>query len=630
MMTHALAGLFGLMVGISFVGWGKALGFALGLKTNADWARQAVWGIAWAFAAGGVLNVYKLISPLSIGGLILAGLVLFAVLSLGQSRFRWDPNVLSHSMDARRLLLAGVLGVLLLLCLFEYAGWISAYLFNPHDDSHAYLVFAEKMVQTGGLGDDPYSMRRLLTSLGSQHFLHAMVLPFFSYEHLYMLDLGLAVLLGVGLIYGMARRNGASPLFALVASFFFVWVWPPIEMPVNLTSAVIPVLLWVELYNALRDGSDGSHPLRGRIVLQALLASALISLKLTYLPAVLVLYLAVLLWRLAAGPQRVRTAIEVCLIACGTLLLLLPWMINHLHSSGTLLYPLFGRGYEGSQYGSFASPWADLTWQNALHAALKNLVRNTYLVPLVIATFCYVRWKDKQNVSAGPLAVLFGSVSAFLGLLLMIAIPAYGVRYAAPILFGAFMALAVRRFTSLRLLALLFAVGLIFASGDSNLFSRLTRCSKNIAQAAKTPVYAPSAEELASYRGLQAAVPPGAVLLARLSLPMLLDFNRNTVYVIDWPGGASPAPGLPSFKGGEALAEYLRSKSIRYVAYSYGNEANFQKERWKIRLESDNIWVVTQARHAFDFQDNLMELGSTRRRIYDDGKHFVLDLNERI
>jgi hypothetical protein len=87
---------------------------------------------------------------------------------------------------------------------------------------------------------------------------------------------------------------------------------------------------------------------------------------------------------------------------------------------------------------------------------------------------------------------------------------------------------------------------------------------------------------------------------------------------------------MPSFKGEEALADYLVSKSIRYVAYSYANEANFPRKSLAGRLEIKpqvSFWLRNQALNTFEFQDSLQKLGKTRKRIYDDGENFVIDLS---
>jgi hypothetical protein len=138
-----------------------------------------------------------------------------------------------------------------------------------------------------------------------------------------------------------------------------------------------------------------------------------------------------------------------------------------------------------------------------------------------------------------------------------------------------------------------------------------------------------SDKDVLRYARMQQSIPQGETVLTRLAYPFVLDFKRNRIFIADWPGGASPPPGMPSFKGDEALANYLISKSIRYVAYSYANEANFSWKLYGKRINHGNNQIRTTARHTFDFQYNLKQLGKTRKRIYDDGYIFVLDLLNR-
>jgi hypothetical protein len=84
---------------------------------------------------------------------------------------------------------------------------------------------------------------------------------------------------------------------------------------------------------------------------------------------------------------------------------------------------------------------------------------------------------------------------------------------------------------------------------------------------------------------------------------------------------------MPFFQGGERLADYLCGRPIRYVAYSYLNEAGFYEGLFEERLRPETEpWLRLQALHTRDFQRNLSELGRTRKVLYDDGDVFVLDL----
>ena len=137
--------------------------------------------------------------------------------------------------------------------------------------------------------------------------------------------------------------------------------------------------------------------------------------------------------------------------------------------------------------------------------------------------------------------------------------------------------------------------------------------------------------EFEQYKALQSSVPAGEIILARLDRNFLFDFNRNQVYIIDIPGGASPPPGMPSFVGSEKLAQYLAAKGIKYVAYSYGNEARYPRSSVERMLRPHvNPLLRTEVQHSLDFQDNLMDLYKTRKIIYDDGKNFVLDISIKV
>lgn len=140
----------------------------------------------------------------------------------------------------------------------------------------------------------------------------------------------------------------------------------------------------------------------------------------------------------------------------------------------------------------------------------------------------------------------------------------------------------------------------------------------------------PSRRQAAEAMGAaQNSVPAGEPLLVRLEQPYLMDFSRNPIRVVDHPGAVSPPPGLPVFEGGDAIRDYLVGQGIRYLAFSYRTDANFSRERFGARLDPGFHPVPRHlAEIAFAFDEALHELATTRRKLYDDGDTFVLDLKE--
>ncbi len=145
-------------------------------------------------------------------------------------------------------------------------------------------------------------------------------------------------------------------------------------------------------------------------------------------------------------------------------------------------------------------------------------------------------------------------------------------------------------------------------------------------------LFAPRPDWAVSERRLkqmQAAVPEGAAILVHLATPFLLDYTRNIIYVCDLPGGVSPPPGLPVNGNREEIAGYLRARKIRYVAYSYANEAGFSYKDLADRLDMTNSTWREQARLMFAFHRQLERMGQTYKRIFDDGDTYVIDLDAK-
>ena len=84
---------------------------------------------------------------------------------------------------------------------------------------------------------------------------------------------------------------------------------------------------------------------------------------------------------------------------------------------------------------------------------------------------------------------------------------------------------------------------------------------------------------------------------------------------------------MPAFKDPEALVNCLVLKSLRYIPYS----------SWSINHPPDvdtsepglSSWFRLQSQLSHDFRDNVQELAKTRKKLYEDGENFVLDLGSQ-
>jgi hypothetical protein len=308
-------------------------------------------------------------------------------------------------------------------------------------------------------------------------------------------------------------------------------------------------------------------------------------------------------------------------------------------SSGTLLYPIFGRGFHGSVYGgSVKLPNSEIPPNLAIKLKLYAILTIIYIPTVLAIRFWIIGLGKKPIVREATLSIC---LSAVMGAAIVVFSTGgeSGYRYSYPLLvvvFVIFISVFVENIEpkklNLKLKKITFS-GSVFLSlllaiashektpGQSNIYLyNLGLGLRNV------PLV--TLDEREKYSKMLDSVPEGEIVLTRLDKPFLMNFKKHTIWIADLPGGASLPPGLPSFKGEEAVADYLVSQSIRYVAYSYANEANHSRKDFEDRLSPEwPFWLQNQTLNTFEFQDSLQKLGESRKRIYDDGENFVLDLS---
>jgi hypothetical protein len=592
--------------------------------------------LAFTTIVGGFLNLLGLISPilgrtyLAVGFAVLAWLTFCrrkAILSILRKR-------LAGTLRGPLLVVAVVFFVLAVTYLMS-AGIHAS--FNGHDDSHAYLVFPNKMLQTGSQGQDPFSERRMY-EYGGQSFLHALMLTTVNLRGLHSLDFGVGWLLAMALVIGHARRGGVAPgacLAVLLALPLFAA--PPI---VNVTSLVTGLVLFYALMRTFLESREES--LATRVVVMAMLLAGIVTLKNNFIPPAGLILL--LLYVFAAGPMSLRRKIgEPVLVAGVALIFLAPWMVSMYGSNGTFLYPILGNGYYASPASGFISATCGSFDIPVVLARLREpRFHLLFLVGIVLVLLPFAR-RDRATSRRLANLLIFFAVWAgafFVGLASDWGI---GTRYDYPFTMAVTIFLIMESLGTFsgardssvkpRLAVFCYAAVVVVAVLSLSVSSLLRGPFFPVEQFQWKSFFPQAAGKSFQPGGVQAvqgAIPPHARVLARLSEPYLLNFRRNPIYIIDWPGGSSPPPGMP-LDSAEAIAEYLRNQGIRYVMYSYKNEADYPQNGLSHRLWTETrkgyrgrIRVLTL--FTFMFQDRLLELGNLYRKLADDGETFALDL----
>lgn len=633
MNSYFLSFAWGIFILISLIGWGGAINRILFPKHRVDWGQRAAWGMAWSMCFGGVLNVTWTISQTTVLIYLALGFI-YWLIDFYKSRNLFINSLSEIRLDRSHwLLILGIFAVVLL-NLLHYAGWVYSLIFEFSDDYLAYFVYPHKMLQMGAFGPDPFSERRF-SSLGGQSFLHTFILSMLSNENLHIIDPGISFVISVGLLLGYFKYKNVRTEAAVFLLFILLCIYYP---KLNTSSTVTGTAMFISLFRTLDWEEMKSSPWIPNACIVALVTAGVWSLKTTLIPACVILVIASYFFYILGAKGDRRTAVSECLLAgILTLLLLLPWMIAMYQSSATLLFPLLGKGYHASAYGSYIHK--NLTLVPALKVSIASVI-NVYEFSLGLLGFAILRWRN-WTISGreAPLSFLISAV---------IIMPIIGLstggfdgyRYGFPVISAAIIVLMAGAFaqTEVRekskvsntnyILVVMVVAGLMMGNSSDDLKDRYSGFVDNI-KAGLNGGSMISQQQIAQYIKMQESIPEGETLLTRLKKPFLLNFKRNTIFIADWPGGASPPPGMPLFKGSEPLADYLTSQSIKYVAYSYGTEGGYPATFHSQRVENPNNWIENQLNNTWEFEVNLKELGKTRKRVYDDGDIFILDLLSR-
>jgi hypothetical protein len=491
------------------------------------------------------------------------------------------------------------------------------------------------MLQTGSIGDDPFHTSRLMTTLGGQAFLHTFVLSILSERNLNIIDAGLGLIAALGLLLGYLRKKNASEKKTVFILILFLFISPP---KVNIASLMLGVALFLGLFRILDCDELKNNHFAFNAFIIALITSAICALKSTFIPACISMFFLSYLFYVFSLSEKRKAIYEFILTSILSFLLLLPWMISMYKSSGTLLYPIFGEGYihkEIYQEVFLAAKERSFSIQTMLNvfytlvSPVSTYMIYSLIIPFFLVSLAYMgsrEWKLVARESSLSLMISSGIGTLIIAYL----IPHTALRFSFPFILTALFIIIIDNLdnnkfkNNLKFLnqnskfITMLAIGMIIQgihysySNKINYKSSSTKrlyitCLKNIAFGNILNSFV-SDEERDQYAKMQQSIPEKEPLLAiRIFKPFLLNFSRNKIFLLNQPG-TSPPPGMPYYKGSQSLADYLRSKSIRYIACSYAKK-NY------------DYWIKPN----IDLDNNLQELAQTKK-IYDDGTTFILDL----
>jgi hypothetical protein len=571
MVILAFAALLTLVVGCA--GLGRLLRATIGLTPTDSLPALPLLGLGGLVWLTLVLNVAGLFSTGIL--LVVVGLgVLLAAVPIVRSR----PRLLSEPSALLALVVVAVpiLGL----------AFIPPEI-NANDDGPAYLLFSEKLADLGASGAEPFSERRLY-GFGGQFGLVAVIRDVFGTRWLSLYEpcMGLS-LIGAWLLL-IPRTTPMSRVIsvAVVFGLAFVWLTVTARPIANLAPAVLyAAVLFGAVQAWLKCMSDpGGQTAWFRTL--AFFCAVALTLRPTAAPFIALLAAS------AALPVIARRDWRGFAVAAGLAgVVLAPAMLGSLQASGTLFYPFLGSGVHVDGAAAPTS-WIETVYMSARAVWTWTL--------LALGGLVWVWLRQSGHAPPGSL-VLLGITTAAV---LLVAVATGGLaldRYAFPILFAVFAALASRleltTRTSSRLetfgrpalgLAAIGCLGVIAVAALAPARETL----ESVAPAAlklrwQQPALDPSVGP--AYRLAQQQVPAGATLLAvHLAHADQLDVKRNIVLAADQVATAGPMPGWPQETSPGGLKAYLRASDVDYVAVSDGlfDQLESDETAWQRRLRA--------------------------------------------
>jgi hypothetical protein len=607
---------WGLLVIASFIGWGAALERVLFKKATVDLGLLGAWGAAVVCIIGGFLASMSLLRRPILIGLVLVGVALAGVAIV---RARGTRKIAVLVRFARREPIFAFVGLLAfgfvgLHYLAEVANWHT----DPQNDDAAYLGFVKKLLDTGSFAE-PFSIHRA-TALGAQTLFIALVAPRATLAQAHTFDRGICLVLTVLLVvsYTTSRR---PPLLFRLSAVAFLLIVPSVAL--DTASYLSGVVFFFALFRTLSFLERRAVSPWAAAVPTALLGATACALRDSYWIApitILTFSYAALLWK-----KRDRW-MEAVIAASLFVIALAPWLFMHDRSSG-ILNPVLELQTSGR------------TWVKEIVVAFTVAMEGLPIRTLPVLFVALVLVRD-----TGARKPIWASVAGFIASFLIVFGSQRNDQWVlARQVFGFTMAIALvailesgvqvrRRPIALGRTTVAAAIGLSavlieLLEARQNLAGNYQRMLGNIDALALSRSTL-SANTLL-YSRVQNAIPPGERVAAMLDDTGYLDYARNPIVSFDLPGYASPAPGQPFFRGSEALAAYLRSLSIHWVAFVLPERSRYQYRRdyWITQMTDERDILRPFAPYIIDTIDNLTDLTREHPVVFEERGIVVVKLD---
>jgi len=466
------------------------------------------------------------------------------------------------------------------LAILHAALFSSPQAFNFHDDFEKYLAHPVRMLATGTLGGSDFNALGTET-LGGQAFLQSFVLNHFSIVYVNAMDTVFAFLLCLLLLIAFFEKTTLAAV-TVPLSMVLLTIIP--DQYVNVSSNYTAVALLIFLVSLPFFSKPKEDQIRLAVV-YGLVYAALLSLKSSWILAVSIHYLIILILSLNGNYFKFRFVLIVGLSAA---VFVAPWIFTHIDLE-------FSKNGMSEQF-YLQNPLTLFSSEEVFYGFGSTKLQYTFFVLLYLSCF-FITW-----LAAGRKIDVFSMINpvllavVFFGSLLVIAPnllgQQHGLRYVTPAIIGlvpvGYVLLAIRgedRGINKRIGAMVIfsmAVGvLLFSVSEFKKYRQAWVYDNALA----IPKLATSddfidfnrrslmADSNHPVNRMQERIPKGSGVLVWSLFNFKLDYQRNTIFDVDPAGLTTPWLGIWKFGNSPDKMKYLRSKGIDYILFQHSGYA---------------------------------------------------------
>ncbi|MDO8446097.1 MAG: hypothetical protein Q7T53_08365 [Deltaproteobacteria bacterium] len=665
---------FGLIFFLSWVGYGYLLAKLLRPPVSPSIGLLACLGISVIVFIGGIQSLLGIVSETKNLIIILIGVFFFFLwlkdtaatrsLYIKGNLKKFSTNTgYSFLVILVRILSVGILAVHAIASFFPF--WI-----DECDDWVSYFHFPKLLLDTGTL-IEPFNLRRMAT-LGGAQYLQSFLYPIFGISALPFIDVGMGLALvwllavtfapsrGQGSIINRLIRECLGLTALLLAATFFLLNHCPVYLPYALFVCFLFLLFDMEV-----SGTPGWP----EIIVLAFVASAVVSIRNNFLVFVIIsLFLRFAFCCSEKGiAKKIRGFIQFSIVL---LFLLAPWMALSFKSNATPFFPIF-KGFYNFPSG-LSQPMAvfeKIDFLVDILLASKSVILPAFVIISILS----------NRTSIPILLIAISTIASVIIISFSLtASDSYNItRYCQPFLvaslFVSLVMLSQEDAAPLGRGNIFFKSAILFAilwwtfwPTEMSFFGEkvqiknsqlLLSHNKDFFQAARDlpsyihkekiePVeleldfYSASTKnsdisiELAnpyrsaSYQQVEEFIPEKAKILSVTAQPFYWDFKKHNIHTLDCIGQVSPPPGLPFFKGADALVDYFDRLGYQYIVYTPSQSPNcyYYEKKWVLNLKHPMFILREWAPYFLDFFKNIKVIEARGAVVFQNSKLKVIDL----